>query len=282
MKDSSEYPAAHSMDTMWFAVDPEGNVAVFDSGEAGAVPVDGYVGEDHFELLEAMTDTGHTSGVIWEVGRLLGQHTSAALNAESSFLMVLRSTDALRAELDGGSARRIGTSGVSEGVGVIVEKLSNALYSTLHESGACLGCTWHFENEDSPDPATLGLFRYEHSCENWISGPYELTARPERPLLAEALPKAVAAHCVRVDRPFRDLTNINPPEHWTCESWEPAWLDSDGKTVHPFPGREKEFDEVAADLGSQYVISRGATPATPPTRNGHDATKGRRPWWKFW
>ncbi len=33
-----DYPAAHSMDTTWFAVDKEGNLALFDSGEGGAVP----------------------------------------------------------------------------------------------------------------------------------------------------------------------------------------------------------------------------------------------------
>jgi hypothetical protein len=34
-----DYPAAHSMDTEWFAVDREGNVAMFDTGECGQVPV---------------------------------------------------------------------------------------------------------------------------------------------------------------------------------------------------------------------------------------------------
>ena len=34
----NDYPAAHSMDTEWFAVDADGNVARFDSGEDGAVP----------------------------------------------------------------------------------------------------------------------------------------------------------------------------------------------------------------------------------------------------
>lgn len=33
-----DYPAAHSMDTTWFAIDADENVAVFDSGEGGAVP----------------------------------------------------------------------------------------------------------------------------------------------------------------------------------------------------------------------------------------------------
>jgi hypothetical protein len=36
----ADYPAAHSMDTSWFAVDEAGRVAIFDSGEDGAVPFD--------------------------------------------------------------------------------------------------------------------------------------------------------------------------------------------------------------------------------------------------
>ena len=33
-----DFPAAHSMDTDWFAVDADGNIGLFDSGEGGAVP----------------------------------------------------------------------------------------------------------------------------------------------------------------------------------------------------------------------------------------------------
>src|SRR5947199_26010 len=35
----ADFPAAHSMDTQWFAADRDGNVAIFISGESGAVPV---------------------------------------------------------------------------------------------------------------------------------------------------------------------------------------------------------------------------------------------------
>jgi hypothetical protein len=35
---TQDYPAAHSMDTCWFAVDSAGHVAYFDSGETGHVP----------------------------------------------------------------------------------------------------------------------------------------------------------------------------------------------------------------------------------------------------
>ena len=34
----TDYPAAHSMDSTWFAVDADGNIAVFDTGEGGCVP----------------------------------------------------------------------------------------------------------------------------------------------------------------------------------------------------------------------------------------------------
>ena len=34
-----DFPAAHSMDTVWFAVDEAGHVAAFDTGEDGVAPV---------------------------------------------------------------------------------------------------------------------------------------------------------------------------------------------------------------------------------------------------
>jgi hypothetical protein len=37
--DEMDFPAAHSMDTSWFGIDDEGNIAEFTSGEAGAMPV---------------------------------------------------------------------------------------------------------------------------------------------------------------------------------------------------------------------------------------------------
>ena len=42
--DPIDCPAAHSMDTIWFAVDADGNIGVFDTGEAGAVPTDAALG----------------------------------------------------------------------------------------------------------------------------------------------------------------------------------------------------------------------------------------------
>ncbi len=61
-----DYPAAHSMDTNWFGVDASGNIALFDSGEGGAVPHSNYRlwqaaqidGIDSW-LLEMVKDNAH-------------------------------------------------------------------------------------------------------------------------------------------------------------------------------------------------------------------------------
>jgi len=46
-----DYPAAHSMDTLWFAVDEVGHVGVFFTGEDGPAPA-GERGQDLFDLMK--------------------------------------------------------------------------------------------------------------------------------------------------------------------------------------------------------------------------------------
>jgi hypothetical protein len=50
----TDYPAAHSMDTTWFAVDKDGHVGAFATGENGSVPEGSHVrdGEAHLALLD--------------------------------------------------------------------------------------------------------------------------------------------------------------------------------------------------------------------------------------
>ena len=49
-----DYPAAHSMDAWWFAVDQDGHVAYFDTGENGAVPVNALTVEAPHEVLRPL------------------------------------------------------------------------------------------------------------------------------------------------------------------------------------------------------------------------------------
>ncbi len=49
------YPAAHSMDSYWFGIDKEGNLAVFDTGESGPIPNDASSNVDGFyHLMESI------------------------------------------------------------------------------------------------------------------------------------------------------------------------------------------------------------------------------------
>src|SRR5215475_6935056 len=48
-----DFPAAHSMDATWFAVDRDGHIGVFDSGDPGAVPAEVNDTSDD-EVLEAL------------------------------------------------------------------------------------------------------------------------------------------------------------------------------------------------------------------------------------
>jgi hypothetical protein len=47
-----DFPAAHSMDTEWYAVDSQGHVAVFDSSENGHAPLGITDGDAFYELAE--------------------------------------------------------------------------------------------------------------------------------------------------------------------------------------------------------------------------------------
>lgn len=52
-----DYPAAHSMDTTWFAIDDEGHVSAFHTGETGHVP-DHITGEIKYrDLLQILQST---------------------------------------------------------------------------------------------------------------------------------------------------------------------------------------------------------------------------------
>jgi uncharacterized radical SAM superfamily protein len=65
-----DFPAAHSMDTTWFAIDADGCVGIFDSSENGAVPKDltGFTSETidfRYELVDILMKS--KQGVVQNV-----------------------------------------------------------------------------------------------------------------------------------------------------------------------------------------------------------------------
>jgi hypothetical protein len=52
----ADFPAAHSMDSSWYAVDQHGNVALFVTGAGGAVPNDAYSPDNAAMMMEELDD----------------------------------------------------------------------------------------------------------------------------------------------------------------------------------------------------------------------------------
>jgi hypothetical protein len=199
-----DFPAAHSMDTMWFAVDADGHVAVFDSGEGGGVPDAAYV-DDPYGLARALAATG-----------------------DDDFDLDLSDPD-------------------------------NEL-------------------------AARGVYCYR--CDDGIAVPYTRLAVPRQPLVLADAPAEVRAHAIRFAGTFAGTPELQPAEHWKSSGWSAGWLATDGKTMRPFPGRERDLAKELEHypLGSEYevmneVLERpdgelaepAPTPPPPP-----------KPWWKLW
>jgi hypothetical protein len=264
------------MDTTWFAVDRDGRVAAFDSGEAGAVPEAAYLGED-YPALEELPVVGEAVRVAplppWphEV-----QHTVRGDFPHPAVFHV-RDEAALAAEAAAGTAVRVESAG---SLAYRVERPTAALVERLHAAGGCLACGHVFDEATDAIAAARGLYAYEHVTENWAAGPYRLVAKPSRPAGLDALPEEVRAKAIRFPGSFDEAGLVHPMQLGSCESWQAVWIDMDGKTIRPVPGREEDYDEEAGELASEggdFVFDPPPKPRPPkPPR------AARKPWWKFW
>jgi hypothetical protein len=103
----ADYPAAHSMDTTWFAVDRDGRVGMFDSGENGAVPQAAQMDLRRDELLLVLRGgppgTGPEFANPWEEAARLGVFYYAAndypeLPLEEPYPLVFRAQKPLHVD----------------------------------------------------------------------------------------------------------------------------------------------------------------------------------------
>jgi hypothetical protein len=291
------------MDTMWFAVDSDGHVAVFESGEAGAVPIDAFVDEaelrEAHDAIQALQPTqarldprGFAAGALpgFEHAR---EEQLERLNAstiesrrpgeapeaiKATVLMFLREpAPDLVAKL---RARELPAVA---GICLVTSELDMAAFRAIHELGLCTRCEVTYRDFDEQQLASHGLFHYDHTCDNWISGPYARAAIPATPVRLDQLPEEVREHVVTFDGKFADTVELQPAEHWSCESWEPGWLASDRKTVRPFAGHEDEYGAAIDGLREVEPDLVFVDVPTSATRRSEDKPAARKkPWWKFW
>ncbi|HEY7312694.1 MAG TPA: hypothetical protein VH643_25235 [Gemmataceae bacterium] len=267
----NDYPSAHSMDTCFFAIDRDGHVAVFDTGEAGAVPTHALSGESARSVRQQLAALARVPVIHDRQGGVTPNRPSefnehrGSLGLPYPTLMFLASLDPVKDEIAAGRAVEVRAS---EGVAVMFQQMSEALAKRLHDSGACLGCSWYFHGEEyeehSPDLTARGLFSYSHLTDNWISGPYGRVRRPAQPIHVDQLPPRIreAVKAMRFDAlSFAETPHVQPIEHVECESWESAYMDVTGKHIRPIPGKEKEY---AAHYDEMADIGRDVTVEPPP------------------
>ena len=283
-----DFPAAHSMDTTWFAVDRDGHVGVFDSGEPGAAPsgVDTFndepvetalgslpvTGEPTFKLsavfhpglrpgvmprrrkrLKPWPDAGGATLLVFQDDSVLTSEARALpglhVSTEGRFVLV-----SLRP--DGGLTRRDPEwSSFRPDIELTPRDPQWRAWNKFADAAVVArsyitGFNWY-------GPvfalARRGLFAYSaHTDRFYIAEPYGQLLAPQTPLRLDQLPAPVRdllATRARLDVCFASSPYVQPVELVPCAAWANAvYLASDGFTVRPFPGTAADYRDSAAEL----------------------------------
>ena len=255
-----DYPAAHSMDTKWFAIDKDGNIGVFDSGENGAVPDSSYRVEILDDLLlESATKyknrvlqlniTAKNIANILALKDLeIGSNNNGIKIPSNyelldkailySWLFLLSSDDVIsRLEIetieDNYAVHFPGEQPI-----VYLENCRLIIVKELIEEGLILaGKT--IDNFGNEFHTLFGFFSY--AMDYGKAYPYEQAGKPSIPLSLDDLPKDIRDAIVQTrfdDFSFNEKTKIQPIEHFPCHSWslDQWWVDSEGneRKGHPY------------------------------------------------
>lgn len=251
----NDFPAAHSMDTCFFAVDRDGHVAIFDTGEAGAVPNQACSGSAAYELRERLRAIAPRTEVIYSLeGRVCpgrgdaeGERHLPDSTDSWAIIMFLSSTQPVQHLIDQGQCRVVPST--EENCVIFDAGCPSSLFHQLHDERICKGC-FHWwgrfdEQEGRLPPAASGIYEYSHLTENWIAGPYGCDQVPAVPLHVDQLPPRFREQVKMMkfeDLCFGETPHIQPVEHVPCVSWGTSYLDITGKEARPLPGMEDAFD----------------------------------------
>lgn len=246
-----DFPAAHSMDTIWFAVDRDGHVGGLQSNGAGAAPAarPRLRGQDQERLCQGLRAGLPECPVTYDLaGRIVPgplhegtDHWGENLPTPQLLLMFLRSLDLVADEI---ARARAVAHPATEGWAVIFTSLSPELARKIHEAGDCLACFRHSDYSEYCDLADRGVFSYEQLLGDWLPGPYGRQRIPARPVHIDQLPPDVREVIARVRFEgfcFAETVYLQPAEHMPCDAMNAGYLSADGQTLRPMPGEEAEY-----------------------------------------
>jgi hypothetical protein len=253
---SPDYPAAHSTDSCWFAVDRDGRVGFFDTGEAGAMPEQGLFGpaaERTRVRIGRLVPEGETifdlrGYVLPYLRPNLLQHWGGP--TDFPLLMFLDSLEPVSAAITSGLARELRAR---HGVAVLWDRLPPEDHQRLHleEDSPCRGCFWPLYRLDEPaeegtDPnynlARHGLYVFKALGGNATSNPYGLQEAPIHPVHVDQLPPDLRTQIKAVqfaDLSFAQTPVFQPAEHVPCSLYDGTYADMHGR-IHGFDVDEDE------------------------------------------
>jgi hypothetical protein len=269
-----DYPAAHSMDTEWFGIDANGNIAIFDSGEGGAIPNSNYKlrqeaqldGLDAFllemaknnenrllklniagELVAKSLSLNECDRVVLSAGRIVGTPNGPQIKTDKptgspvldGWLLHLACDDVISQlqieENDYNYAVRF----AGEATIVYVRECKIQTLQTLITEGKVLAGKL-LRNYHNGLASLFGFFIYEHD-DSGAQIPYTCIGKPLVPLCLDDLPEPLQdlVSWIWFDRlQFLDSEIIQPIEHMRCDTWggNQWWVDTQGQTRkgHPY------------------------------------------------
>lgn len=267
------------MDTTWFAVDRDGYVAEFYSGESGAVP-SGAASDAHgitYDLVAAsLPETvllhdpapGRQPGVPHaDAHRIFWNDDDRELD---NVLTIVTGPEVVAAEVARGEAF---PAPAAEGYACLWRTLPRAVYERLHAAGDCLYCSYIYVPEGfSPEtgPGTCrGLFGYAHPSLGMVARAYARGSQPQVPVTLDQLPETVRDAVGRLrfsNLSFRETAFIQPVELVPeCLARVSIYLDTEGKILRAIPGDEDLFPELLAELREHYP-EFAIEPPDPPAQ----------------
>lgn len=211
-----DFPAAHSMDSMWFAIDGEGNIGYFFTGEGGVLPQDAarvehgefdrwlhtlvgqpevdYAIEDLMSSMQTATDRNYSSYEVLIVSESKEEQT--ALLAKCPDGVCLPSVSRFMSYYSGIQSRQ---------------------WNQLRKAGLLHQCMQH-----RLEPGRSGIFEYD--CEfHWDVGePYLRNKSLDRPLHVNHVPVDLRAQlrgAYFADLNFAVDEEVYPLRYLRCFSW---------------------------------------------------------------
>jgi len=252
---TKDFPAAHSMDTTWFAVDEEGRVARFESGEAGAVPLAAATGggaaEPSFDVLvldvacvidrlaaappEERTFDGFPRRAVLVVDPVAPEGASDYRTA-AAVAPTLEGLDAIVVRAAGPRVLVTKKALAPKALARLAKHPDVKLLVPADEIGEWL--------EDD----AANVFRFDHDDRNdGEPGAYRRVAAPERAMRIDEVPEIVReeVESLRLPVKFSDAETLHLADHMKNEE-AATWGDEPLRGIDPATAARRAEAEITA------------------------------------